>query len=359
MLPENYREIFELFGEGIIIEKDGQILYANSSAKKIIPPSFLTRGIKFIFPQIREDIISDDFSSDTYIEGRRYLFNSTKIKDGRIFSIVQADEYEVNEPGGQLLSNVIGELRSGLSLLEVSYSEFSSKFDGSSAGLDGAAARFQQSICLMERIVDNIDYMKKLASGTLKKNVSSFDFVKVLSDITYTVNHFFVPHGVEVLFSCDRDYIPFTGDREKIEYLIYNLLSNAIKYTFPGGKIAVRLSEDESGVIIRVSDSGPGLKPEEVRSTFARYSYDRNMSDPKAGAGLGLSIVSGIARLHGGVAILDSGSGGVTVTVRLMSEKMTTLRDEAAVYSPSEFKTIQKAMADVLPSEAYTIKYSD
>ena len=89
-------------------------------------------------------------------------------------------------------------------------------------------------------------------------------------------------------------------------------------------------------------------------------TYTKSRSREKGGVGLGLSLVWEIARLHGGVAILDSGSGGgVTVTVRLMSEKMTTLRDEAAVYSPSEFKTIQKAMADVLPSEAYTIKYSD
>jgi signal transduction histidine kinase len=101
------------------------------------------------------------------------------------------------------------------------------------------------------------------------------------------------------------------GNREFLAQAIANLLDNAVKYTPEGGAIMLRVRRRASGEIeITVTDTGPGV-PEADRARvidrFVRLENSRNAP----GAGLGLSLVAAVARVHGGRLELDEGPGFV------------------------------------------------
>jgi signal transduction histidine kinase len=100
-------------------------------------------------------------------------------------------------------------------------------------------------------------------------------------------------------------------DADRIREAIDNLISNAIKYSPIGGKIAVVVSHEEHNTVIRVTDEGAGLSPEDLGRLFGRFQ--RLSAKPTAGessTGLGLSIVKRIIDMHGGEVIANSAGPG-------------------------------------------------
>jgi signal transduction histidine kinase len=114
-------------------------------------------------------------------------------------------------------------------------------------------------------------------------------------------------------------------DTDRIREAIDNLISNAIKYSPIAGKITVAVSHEGNDTIIRVSDEGAGLSPEDLGRLFGRFQ--RLSAKPTAGessTGLGLSIVKRIIDMHGGEVTADSdGPGkGSTFTITLPATEM-------------------------------------
>ncbi|MDA9507689.1 histidine kinase [Bradyrhizobium sp. CCBAU 11386] len=114
-------------------------------------------------------------------------------------------------------------------------------------------------------------------------------------------------------------------DTDRIREAIDNLISNAIKYSPVGGKISVAVTHEGSDTIVRVSDEGAGLSPEDLGRLFGRFQ--RLSAKPTAGessTGLGLSIVKRIIDMHGGEVTADSdGPGrGSTFTITLPATEL-------------------------------------
>jgi len=114
-------------------------------------------------------------------------------------------------------------------------------------------------------------------------------------------------------------------DIDRIREAIDNLVSNAIKYSPIGGRISVLVSRDDASIIIRVTDQGAGLSPEDLGRLFGRFQ--RLSAKPTAGessTGLGLSIVKRIIDMHGGEVTAESeGPGkGSTFSITLPATEM-------------------------------------
>jgi signal transduction histidine kinase len=115
-------------------------------------------------------------------------------------------------------------------------------------------------------------------------------------------------------------------DADRMREAIDNLISNAIKYSPIGGKIAVLVSHPHNDAVIRITDEGAGLSPEDIGRLFGRFQ--RLSAKPTAGessTGLGLSIVKRIIDMHGGQVTAESGGPGrgSTFTVILPATDMT------------------------------------
>ena len=108
------------------------------------------------------------------------------------------------------------------------------------------------------------------------------------------------------------------GNRTQLWELIYNLVENAIKYNRPSGSVTVSIHSAESAVL-EVTDTGIGISPENQEKIFDPfYRVDKSRSRAMGGAGLGLALVSEIARQHNGqVKVTQSSEKGSTIALIL------------------------------------------
>ena len=105
------------------------------------------------------------------------------------------------------------------------------------------------------------------------------------------------------------------GNRNLITQALANLVDNAIKYTPAGGTILVSLENAESGPVLLVADSGPGIPPEDrarVTDRFVRLETSRH----SPGTGLGLSLVAAVARLHEAELVFEDNRPGLRAELR-------------------------------------------
>lgn len=121
-----------------------------------------------------------------------------------------------------------------------------------------------------------------------------------------------------VTFAPQTDELFALGDEARIHQVVANLLANARAHTPAGTKIEVSIQRDSDGIRVVVSDSGPGLSPEDQEKIFERF-YRADPSRVRVdgeGSGLGLSIVDAVMKAHGGTVSVDSELGkGATFTL--------------------------------------------
>ncbi|MET4077959.1 ATP-binding protein [Janibacter sp. UYMM211] len=110
------------------------------------------------------------------------------------------------------------------------------------------------------------------------------------------------------------------ADPDDLTRMLTNLLANAVKFTPPHGRVTTRTVEHEDGTVgVVVSDTGPGMAPDELEHAFDRF-YRAPVAERDAvpGTGLGLAIVSELAaRNHGSVALVSPEGGGLVATLTL------------------------------------------
>jgi signal transduction histidine kinase len=100
------------------------------------------------------------------------------------------------------------------------------------------------------------------------------------------------------------------GDRDLLLEAIANLVDNAVKFTPAGGRVELALVQGKNESIVRVSDSGPGIRENERQAVTRRF-YRSDKSRTTFGAGLGLNLVSAIVKLHGFRLTIATGPGCV------------------------------------------------
>ncbi|MBX6384410.1 MAG: HAMP domain-containing histidine kinase [Microbispora sp.] len=114
-----------------------------------------------------------------------------------------------------------------------------------------------------------------------------------------------------------------TVDEARIRQVLVNLLANVRAHTPEGTKATVRLRRAPESVTIEVSDTGPGMSPEQAERAFDRFQ--RGEDHLSGGAGLGLSIVKAIVEAHGGRCRIDSSPGeGTAVHITLPAVQEAT-----------------------------------
>jgi signal transduction histidine kinase len=108
----------------------------------------------------------------------------------------------------------------------------------------------------------------------------------------------------------DADHLTADVDTAKVERIVQNLLFNAVRHTPPGTNIGVRARMQAGGLLIVVEDDGPGV-PERLRAAiFEPFQQGEQRADHAPGVGVGLSLVSRFAELHGGSAWVEERPGG-------------------------------------------------
>lgn len=108
-------------------------------------------------------------------------------------------------------------------------------------------------------------------------------------------------------------------DSDKLTQVLDNIISNALKYSPEGGCVTFTISEQESNILVSISDEGVGIPKEDLKRIFDRfYRVDKARTRKLGGTGLGLAIAKEVIKAHGGEIWAESVEGkGTTITFTL------------------------------------------
>lgn len=186
---------------------------------------------------------------------------------------------------------------------------------------DPAKYREALSDCLeeSERVSSMLTTLMDISeaeTGTMKLNVVPVDLAKLIREVTDIYEDTADDAGVELSGSAPADLI-VNADRDRLRQAIANLVDNAIKYTPRDGRVDVSASSEPDAVMIRVSDTGPGIAEHDLPRIFDRL-YRGDQSRTTRGLGLGLSLVRAYIEAQGGTVSVDSKPGhGAIFQIRL------------------------------------------
>lgn len=180
-------------------------------------------------------------------------------------------------------------------------------------------AEIESAIADVDRVLSIFSALMRLAEIDTGARRSGFVELDA-SRITGEVAEFYQPvaevQGRTLSFASSGPLL-LAGDSLLLAQAIGNLIDNALKYAPGGGAILVEASRSPDGAVeITVSDDGPGIRDEEKRKVLERF-YRGDASRGMPGAGLGLSLVVAVAKLHGGGLRLEDNDPGLRATLTL------------------------------------------
>ena len=171
----------------------------------------------------------------------------------------------------------------------------------------------------MHRLVLDLLDLARLDAGNVQLEYRAIDMGQLLHE----VGERFVPQAkeAEVTLTNQVEEVPsISGDYDRLVQVFSNLVENALKFTPPGGEVQLSARRANGALLATVSDTGPGIHPEEAARIFERfYQVDKSRSGGRCrGAGLGLPIAQQIVQAHGGEIRVESQPGrGSAFVVRL------------------------------------------
>jgi two-component system phosphate regulon sensor histidine kinase PhoR len=140
--------------------------------------------------------------------------------------------------------------------------------------------------------------------------------------------------GVRLLLDCPGDLLVRING-PLVEQAVMNLVDNAVKYSEAGSTVSVEGGRDDSGVVIRVRDTGSGIAAEHLPRLFERfYRVDKARSRELGGTGLGLAIVKHIVVAHQGSIDVESTLGQGSIFTLRLPEAAFPLLDGAGLDQP-------------------------
>jgi signal transduction histidine kinase len=198
------------------------------------------------------------------------------------------------------------------------------------AALDATIAESDDLI----RTFDALLTIARAESGHSRDNMAEFDAAEIARDVGELYEPLAEEKGLELKVEASAE-APVRGNRELVSQALANLIDNAIKYAAPAGKvletvngpaagemngvrpeIVVSAGNDGERIALSVADHGPGI-PEADRGRVVERFVRLEQSRSAPGSGLGLSLASAVARLHGGELKLEDNHPGLRSVIAL------------------------------------------
>lgn len=264
-------------------------------------------------------------------------------RDGRIYRIDRISRLD-DEEGATALSfedvtqqrqaeqaksdftaQIVHDLRGPLSgiqgTLEFVLSQEGAKLDALYSDLLQEA--YRETERMMGLINEILDF-SKIQSGNFVVETESVRLAGVLKRAVRSLQSVASRDEIFLLSAHGRDVPQIVGSVEKLTQALINLISNSLKFTPKKGLISVGAQIVRSGdvpeaIVVTVTDSGMGIRAEEIESLFAKYKQTKTKSlRGGGGTGLGLYIVKQIVEAHGGDVTVASVEGvGTSMVLRL------------------------------------------
>lgn len=200
------------------------------------------------------------------------------------------------------LRNPLAPIRNGLDLLKLSHS-------------DPLVASEVQEIMDRQvrhliRLVDDLLDVSRISRGKLQLRKSRTSLAKVATTAAQTIKPL-IDHAQHQLVLCiPAELAEIDADPDRLTQIACNLLHNAVKFTPSGGRIELRVEEDENETRLIVEDNGSGIHSDKLHAIFEMFNQGADEKEHgKAGLGVGLNLARKLAEMHGGT--IEAHSAGI------------------------------------------------
>lgn len=163
--------------------------------------------------------------------------------------------------------------------------------------------RTEKSIERMIEMVDDLETISALESGSLDLSLGRLNLIEFVDDIIDSYEIIAKKKGIRIFMSKGNEQAPLyvEADKERIQQVLSNLIDNSLKYIGHSESPRIKISfyDMDENILIEVSDNGIGIEEENIPRLFERfYRIDKGRSRESGGTGLGLSIVKHIIEAH-------------------------------------------------------------
>ncbi|GAA4370301.1 PAS domain S-box protein [Nocardioides caricicola] len=346
LAEERFRSLLEAAPDPtVIIDGDASIVLANNRVRDVLgyePTDLVGQPLPVIVSQPGEPELLERFEAylaapeavpmgytqefrarhrDGHDLPIEVSLSPVETADGVMVSIAIRDmserlalEAEAQRVRDELIATVSHELRTPLTSI-IGYAELMRDLDEADL-----SRRARKQLAIIERnaarelqLVDDLLTMAFIEGNRLRILRTPVDLGEVAARVVGDHALAARERGLQLVF--ERRTVPLVlGDFYRLVQVLENLVTNAVKFTDPGGRVEVRIGEQDSMGILEVHDTGVGVPAEERTRLFERlYRGPAAVAAHTQGAGLGLSIVEAIVEAHGGWVALESEVGVGTV----------------------------------------------
>lgn len=228
---------------------------------------------------------------------------------------------EANRLKDEFLAIMSHELRNPLNVI-LGYAELLLRMEEikQSANLHRMADAVKRNAVAQSKLIRDLLDLSRLRSGKLELNRETVSPIVSIQNAIETVRIDADSKGIEITVSAPDEMLFVQADPVRLEQIIWNLLNNSVKFTPRGGRIEVRLEENDDEIVLTVSDNGQGIDASFLPHIFEIFRQaDSRTNRSQSGMGIGLAVVQQLVELHGGlVTAFSAGTGkGATFTIRL------------------------------------------
>jgi len=190
---------------------------------------------------------------------------------------------------------------------------------GDTSVIQRSVRAMYRELARLGRLVADLLTLSRLDS-TSQMIMKPLDVSRLVAEVADQMRPLAEAKQIEVITEMSQP-VEIRGEPDKLTQVMLNLVDNALRYTPEGGEVRISASPDPSGAMaqIVVSDTGPGISPQDQAHIFDRfYRADPSRARSNGNTGLGLAIASAIVQAHGGSIGVQSEQGmGARFTITL------------------------------------------
>jgi two-component system sensor histidine kinase VicK len=225
------------------------------------------------------------------------------------------DHVNFNNMRNQLISFISHELRNPLSTINLSletYKEFGKSL--SRQKIDELMGYIDQNVSIMKKIVKDFDLFAKTELEKIELTYDHYDIIETLKEAIAQLKPKLEKKNITLKTKFPETDISICCDKDRINQIFRILLDNSLKYSEKDSTIEVEIIEnykgkfnpkDEQGYLIKIKDSGIGIKQEDLVNIFEPFYRGQNTRTEK-GSGLGLTLAKRLISLHRGDIYIES-----------------------------------------------------
>jgi len=192
--------------------------------------------------------------------------------------------------------------------------------DGKKETVQFAAGVMERQLAQLVRLVDDLLDVSRISRGKIELRRERITLASAVAHAVEAARPLARGMDQALTVTLPPEPLQLSADPIRLAQIIGNLLTNASKFTRRGGNIRLQAARDGDDVVIRVSDNGVGIAPDQLHRIFDMFTQlDTSLERAVGGLGIGLSLVRSLVEMHGGaVSVHSDGIGhGAEFTVRL------------------------------------------